>query len=620
MTSIQELEQKLQQLESILKEKDEQYNRLMVDSRRAVDLALHAYKVDHYGYIWTYSPDDGLYHKTNMRVATPEIADRAIQTRHLVSKCVTSEKIADKAVTRDKLSEEVINELRMVDIQDLYFGDYYTKEEVERMLQEVDVDLSEYYKKTETYSAAEIRRMVAGLNPDLSGYYTKDDVDRMLRAIRNGRFVPVSALPTASADTLNAIYLVPRESEEGEENNVKDEFITISSGSGENITYSWEKIGSTDINLSGYATEDWVNRQGFLVEGDIPGAPDLSGYAKTSDLDDYAKTSDLDDYAKTEDIPATPTWDDIKPEGGITDDDLSDELAQQLNSIPSDVTVGGKIDKVSGNHTDEIAVFEADNNEQKSHLKASGKKLADLALKSDVDGKVGNISAEPFSAQKSYAVGDYCTKGVASGVVILWKCKTAHQGEWSAEHFEDVTDHILVVGWNGCVKDSGKKVSEFLTAHQSLDEYAKKTDLFSGSYEDLTNKPTIPAAPDLSGYALKTELPDVSGKADKMVIVVNPSVQNNAIAVSVGNYYRFDNDVARLAITLNTPSDTGNLGVVVISLKTSGTFNSNNITFTAQDNKDICYFEGFSLKAGLSYELNCMWNGSKWIIAYGVFN
>jgi hypothetical protein len=31
-----------------------------------------------------------------------------------------------------------------------------------------------------------------------------------------------------------------------------------------------------------------------------------------------------------------------------------------------------------------------------------------------------------------------------------------------------------------------------LTEHQSLSEYAKKTELFSGSYNDLTNKPTIP--------------------------------------------------------------------------------------------------------------------------------
>jgi hypothetical protein len=38
----------------------------------------------------------------------------------------------------------------------------------------------------------------------------------------------------------------------------------------------------------------------------------------------------------------------------------------------------------------------------------------------------------------------------------------------------------------------------YLTTHQSLVDYALKSELFSGSYNDLTDKPTIPS---LSGYA-----------------------------------------------------------------------------------------------------------------------
>lgn len=62
---------------------------------------------------------------------------------------------------------------------------------------------------------------------------------------------------------------------------------------------------------------------------------------------------------------------------------------------------------------------------------------------------------------------------------------------------------------------------------------ANKSELFSGDYNDLTNLPTIPdisglateeyvnqkieelPVVDLSGYALKTEIPDISGKVDK---------------------------------------------------------------------------------------------------------
>ena len=91
------------------------------------------------------------------------------------------------------------------------------------------------------------------------------------------------------------------------------------------------------------------------------------------------------------------------------------------------------------------------------------------------------------------------------------------------------------------VNDSG-----FLTEHQSLAEYAKKSELFSKDYNDLTNKPTIPSIDGLAStsyvdskvaeidvptktsdlindsgfltehqsladYAKKSEIPDVSG-------------------------------------------------------------------------------------------------------------
>lgn len=45
--------------------------------------------------------------------------------------------------------------------------------------------------------------------------------------------------------------------------------------------------------LSGVATQAWVNAQGFITSSD---SQDMSEYAKKSDLDDYAKTSSLSKY------------------------------------------------------------------------------------------------------------------------------------------------------------------------------------------------------------------------------------------------------------------------------------------------------------------------------------
>lgn len=94
-------------------------------------------------------------------------------------------------------------------------------------------NLVNYYLKTETYN--------------------KEEVDALVATIKQFSYEVVSSLPTASASTMYKIYLVP--SEDPQTQNVKDEYITIQSGS----TYSWEQIGSTAIDLSGYVTTTQLN-------------------------------------------------------------------------------------------------------------------------------------------------------------------------------------------------------------------------------------------------------------------------------------------------------------------------------------------------------------------------
>ena len=86
-----------------------------------------------------------------------------------------------------------------------------------------------------------------------SQLYTKDEVDAAIKAAVSGEFVFVQSLPTASADTMHKIYLIPNGGSSG---NAKDEYVTVRSGSAGSYTYSWEKFGTTEIDLSGYVTSD----------------------------------------------------------------------------------------------------------------------------------------------------------------------------------------------------------------------------------------------------------------------------------------------------------------------------------------------------------------------------
>ena len=106
---------------------------------------------------------------------------------------------------------------------------------------------------------AKIASFITKAVNDLTNYYLKSDtynkteVDAMVAAIKQFQLVAVQTLPAASADTLNKIYLVP--SADPKTQNTKDEFITLVVEEQGTTTYSWECIGSTEVDLTNYYTK-----------------------------------------------------------------------------------------------------------------------------------------------------------------------------------------------------------------------------------------------------------------------------------------------------------------------------------------------------------------------------
>lgn len=98
--------------------------------------------------------------------------------------------------------------------------------------------------------------------------YTKSEVQTLIAAIKQFTYELVAVLPTASASTMNKIYLVPSPNSQTE--NIKDEYITIES----NGDYYWEQIGSTAIDLSGYVTTVALNEKlaDYALSSAIPTA------------------------------------------------------------------------------------------------------------------------------------------------------------------------------------------------------------------------------------------------------------------------------------------------------------------------------------------------------------
>ena len=89
---------------------------------------------------------------------------------------------------------------------------------------------------------------------------------------------------------------------------------------------------------------------------------------------------------------------------------------------------------------------------------------------------------------------------------------------------------------NFALKSEIPNMSEYAKKSEipSMDNVASKDELFSGDYNDLINKPTIP---DTSNFALKSELPDMSNVATKDEIPVIPefkTINGNSI-IGTGN-------------------------------------------------------------------------------------
>lgn len=121
----------------------------------------------------------------------------------------------------------------------------------------------------------ENKALDAAVTADSDNYVTsgavKSYVDNAVGAVKQFQYEVVAKLPTASADTMGKIYLVAHThgSQDG-----YDEYITIESSS-ETKTYSWEKIGNTDIDLSGYVpTSRKVNGKALTADISL-GASDV---------------------------------------------------------------------------------------------------------------------------------------------------------------------------------------------------------------------------------------------------------------------------------------------------------------------------------------------------------
>lgn len=111
-------------------------------------------------------------------------------------------------------------------------------------------------------------------------------------------------------------------------------------------------------------------------------------------------------------------------------------------------------------------------------------------------------------------------------------------------------------------------------------------------------------------------VPDISGNEDKMTVEAVAS-GTTTLNAELNKYYRFDYNVGTLGITLPSVSGVTELKSIVFSFTTGST---PAVTFTSTGGVSIDYQAYYSIIANTKYEINVLYNGSKWVISYAIID
>lgn len=209
--------------------------------------------------------------------------------------------------TKSEVNEKIEEAIASIEIPEVDLNNYYTKEEVNTLIPDVsnlatkeELEAVQNVAGSNSVKLFAIESDLVDINqrldsietPDLSDYATKDEVAAVEAKVDA---IVIPEVPKKVSELENdAGYITAKDIPETDLSNYYNKTET------ENLIADAVKdIEHPTVDLEGYATEDWVNEQGFIKE--IP-----SEYITESELDAkgyLTEHQDLSEYAKKSDIP-----------------------------------------------------------------------------------------------------------------------------------------------------------------------------------------------------------------------------------------------------------------------------------------------------------------------------
>lgn len=222
----------------------------------------------------------------------------------------------------------------------------------------------------------------------------------------------------------------------------------------------------------------------------------------------------------------------------------------------------------------------------------------------------GNNCHDIITSCSDYSVGNDCYNvtvidSMSYGVSVFW-----------ANHFfkrvtigSNVHDIRIVPG----MTDEGKMLNH-LIIHDDFHGQAGGNTILGGWKDEYLNAEAgLNVGLNRTGSICMWETADVAEISKLRTDIVG--VSGGVVNVEPGRYYRFDDDVDSLVVNLPNVRSGESVSGIGLYFHTGA---SPAVTIANSSEREISYYAGFSIEPNTTYELNCLFNGEKWIVAYGV--
>ena len=371
--------------------------------------------------------------------------------------------IPSEYVTEEEMNTALSTKANKSDIPSL--DGYATKDDLTSKVDKVEGkslstnDLTNELKSN--YDKAYLHSQSTHVQP--TNYYTKAEIDSSLSNKANKSDIPSlegyatetytdNAISTAESTINDSINKINKQLETTAKFKVIGEGVSvppISGGSGVSYVHPATHPASMITGLSTVATSGRYN--------DLTNKPTIP--SKTSDL--------TNDSGFLTSIPSEY----------VTEEEMSAALSNKANKSDIPSLVGYATEKFVTNKIAEAS------------LSSGEVDLSGYATKDDLTSKVDKVEG------KSLSTNDL-TNGLKSNYDTAYTHSRSAHAPSNAQKNSDITKAEIEAKLTGNITTHTH--SQYLTEHQPLTDYAKTADLATvattGSYNDLTNKPTIPTA------------------------------------------------------------------------------------------------------------------------------